>query len=109
MKYSLFIVVLFFSIDLFSQEIVEFRGINRTGHFNETGLLKEWPDNGPQMVLEIEGIGKGYSHPVVVNDVIFVTGIKEDTTDVLSAYNFSGDLLWETPYGRSWIRSYSDS
>jgi len=97
------------SISGFSQSIIEFRGINRTGHFNETGLLKEWPDNGPQMVLEIEGIGKGYSHPVVVNDVIFVTGIKEDTTDVLSAYNFSGDLLWETPYGRSWIRSYSDS
>jgi len=52
MKYSLFIVVLFFSIDLFSQEIVEFRGINRTGHFNETGLLKEWPKSGRIMVLK---------------------------------------------------------
>lgn len=97
------------SLTLFSQEITEFRGINRTGHFNETRLLKEWPEGGPELLLEIEGIGKGYSHPIVAEDIIFVTGIKEDTTDVLSAYNFSGELLWETPYGRSWIRSYSDS
>ena len=109
MKLYLVIFFFLFSLSLFSQNIVEFRGINRTGHFNETDLLKEWPEDGPQLVLEIEGIGKGYSHPVVVNDVIFVTGIKEDTTDVLSAYNFSGKLIWETPYGRSWIRSYSDS
>lgn len=108
---KLYSVIFFFliSFSLFSQEIVEFRGIHRTGHFNETGLLKVWPESGPDLLLEIEGIGKGYSHPVVGDDKIFVTGIKEDTTDVLSAYNFSGDLLWETPYGRSWIRSYSDS
>ncbi|MFW5755949.1 MAG: PQQ-binding-like beta-propeller repeat protein, partial [Tangfeifania sp.] len=109
MRYSLFGIFLFFTISLFSQEIIEFRGINCTGHFNETVLLKEWPEDGPELLLEIEGIGKGYSHPIVAENKIFVTGIKEDTTDVLSAYNFSGELIWETPYGRSWLRSYSDS
>lgn len=109
MKLYSFIFFFFISWSLFSQEIVEFRGINRTGHFNETGLLKEWPEDGPELLFEIEGIGKGYSHPIVAENKIFVTGIKEDTTDVISAYNFSGELLWETLYGRSWIRSYSDS
>jgi len=71
--------------------------------------LKHWPEAGPELIIKIEGIGKGYSHPVLVNEIIFVTGIKHDTLDVLSAYNIKGDLLWETSYGRSWTKSYTDS
>lgn len=109
MKIILYLIFIFSTPALFSQEIIEFRGIQRTGHFNESGLLKHWPDAGPELVLKIEGIGKGYSHPVLVEDIIFVTGIKKDTTDVLSACNLKGELLWETVYGRSWTKSYTDS
>lgn len=109
MKFILFLLFIFSTPALFSQEIIEFRGVGRTGHFNETGLLKQWPEAGPQLILKIEAIGKGYSHPILVHDTIFVTGIKHDTLDVLSAYNFKGELLWETPYGRSWTKSYTDS
>jgi outer membrane protein assembly factor BamB len=97
------------SSTLISQEIVEFRGVGRTGHYHETGLLKEWPEEGPELVLKIEGIGKGFSQPVVADGKIFVTGIKNDETDAISAYDLNGQLLWETDYGRSWTRSYSDS
>jgi outer membrane protein assembly factor BamB len=97
------------SSTLISQEIVEFRGVGRTGHYPETGLLKEWPKDGPELVLKIENIGKGYSQPVVADGKIFVTGIKNDGTDALSAYDLNGLLLWETDYGQSWIRTYSDS
>lgn len=93
----------------FAQEKIEFRGINRSGHFAETGLLKKWPEAGPDVLMKIEGAGKGYSHPILVNDKIFVTGIKKDTLDVLTAYTAEGTLLWETTYGRSWIKSYTDS
>lgn len=103
------IIFLFISTALFSQEIIEFRGINRTGVYNETGLLKQWPENGPELVLKIKGIGKGFSHPIVVDGIIFVTGIKKDTLDVLSAFDRSGKLLWETSYGRSWYKSYTGS
>jgi outer membrane protein assembly factor BamB len=109
MKFILYLLFIFSAPTLFSQEITEFRGIQRTGHFNESGLLKQWPEAGPELLLKIEGIGKGYSHPVLVEDIIFVTGIKKDTTDVLSAYNLKGELLWETVYGRSWTKSYTDS
>lgn len=109
MKIILCLLFIFISPALFSQEIIEFRGIERTGHFNESGLMKQWPESGPELVLKIEGIGKGFSHPILVEDIIFVTGIKKDTTDVLSAYNLKGELLWETVYGRSWTKSYTDS
>ena len=106
----IFILFFFFATPaLFSQEITEFRGIQRTGHFNETGLLKQWPAGGPKLILKIEGFGKGYSHPILIDEIIYVTGIKNDTLDVLSTYNLKGELLWETPYGRSWTKSYTDS
>lgn len=109
MKFILFLILAFTTSTLFSQQIIEFRGIDRTGHFDETGLLKQWPEAGPELILKIEAIGKGYSHPILVEEIIFVTGIKQDTLDVLSAYNLKGELLWETPYGRSWTKSYTDS
>lgn len=92
-----------------AQEVVEFRGLERSGYYNETGLLKQWPETGPELFLKIEGIGKGFSQPVVAGKTIFITGIKQDTTDILSAYNFQGNLLWEVNYGRSWTASYIDS
>lgn len=103
------ILLLFISGILFSQEIIQFRGVNRTGIYNESGLLKKWPDGGPKLLLEIEDVGKGYSQPIFADGKIFITGIKEDTIDILSAYNLKGEILWETPYGRSWTASYIDS
>lgn len=109
MKLFSTIIFLLISTILFAQNIVEFRGINRSGHYNETGLLKQWPELGPELILKIEGVGKGYSQPILIDETIFISGIKEDTIDILSAYNLKGDLLWDLPYGRSWTRSYIDS
>lgn len=109
MKKTITILSFLISTTLFSQNIVEFRGINRTGYYNETGLLKEWPENGPGILLKIDGIGKGYSHPILAEGTIFITGIKQDTLDILSAYNLKGEMIWDIPYGRSWTRSYNDS
>lgn len=109
MKLFTSILFLLFSSSLFAQDIVEFRGLNRSGHYSETGLLKQWAESGPELLLKIEGVGKGYSQPILVDETIFISGIKEDTIDILSAYNLKGDLLWDLPYGRSWIRSYIDS
>ncbi|HBY53173.1 MAG TPA: serine/threonine protein kinase, partial [Marinilabiliales bacterium] len=40
---------------------VQWRGSNRDGKFTDTGLMQKWPDAGPDLVLKVEGIGKGYS------------------------------------------------
>ena len=109
MKPTLTIIALFLSLIVFAQEEVGFRGVERSGHFPDKSLLKKWPEPGPELFLKIEGIGKGYSSPIVVNETIYVTGIKEDTIDMLSAYTLDGEMLWDVPYGRSWVRSYIDS
>jgi outer membrane protein assembly factor BamB len=109
MKPTFTLIGLIISIFVSAQGIIEFRGVERSGHYNESNLLKEWPENGPELIQKIENVGKGYSQAILVDETIFVTGIKEDTIDILSAFNLNGELLWDVPYGRSWTRSYIDS
>ncbi|MFA9388413.1 MAG: PQQ-binding-like beta-propeller repeat protein [Prolixibacteraceae bacterium] len=89
-------------------QISQWRGINRDGFFNEEGLLSQWPEEGPALVLTVENLGKGWSSPVVANNMIYITGMK-DTSDVLSAIDQSGNLVWQTPYGSSWSKSFPDT
>ena len=44
-KFILYVLILFGFMDAgFAQTISEWRGIGRTGVYNETGLLKKWPE-----------------------------------------------------------------
>jgi outer membrane protein assembly factor BamB len=92
---------------LFSQT-VQWRGAQRDGCFNEANLLKSWPEEGPRLVFEVEGIGKGWSSPVVYNGRIYTTGMI-DTLDYLSCINFDGAIEWQIPYGRSWNQTFPDT
>lgn len=92
-----------------SDEVSQWRGPDRDGIYPEEGLLKKWPDGGPQLLMKIEEIGKGYSQPVVYDHTIYVTGIKSDTMDVISAYTLDAVKLWETEYSRAWERTYPES
>ena len=72
---------------------------------NERGLLKQWPEKGPAKLFTIEGLANGYSQPAITENRIFITGLR-DTMDVVMAFDKQGNKLWETPYGKAWIRSY---
>ena len=94
---------------VFGQEISQWRGPSRDGIFPEKGLLKKWPEAGPKLELQITGVGKGYSEPIVYKGIIYITGIKKDTMDMISAYDSSGKMLWEQIYGHAWPNTYPDS
>ena len=104
----LFVLSLLFS-PVFGQEIAQFRGPFRDGIYHDKGLLKKWPAAGPKLELQIAGIGKGYSQPIVYKGTIYTTGIKHDTMDVISAYDLKGKLLWEQAYGKAWPNSFPDT
>ena len=106
----LFVCILFFLVvPVFGQETSQFRGPLRDGIYPEKGLLKKWPEAGPNLELQIAGIGKGYSQPIVYKGVIYTTGIKKDTMDVISAYDLKGKLLWEKAYSKAWPNSFPDT
>ncbi|MBT3209404.1 MAG: PQQ-binding-like beta-propeller repeat protein [Bacteroidetes bacterium] len=92
----------------YSQSIVEWRGENRTGIYKETNLLKEWPENGPELLWYNDSIYKGYSSASVSEKISYITGIS-DSMDVLFALDHLGKQLWETHYGRAWDGTFTHS
>lgn len=91
-----------------AQKISEWRGPGRSGVYNETGLLKQWPAEGPAMLWEAAELGKGHSSPVIHEGFVFITGLKEKT-EYLSKLSADGKLMWSVAYGRGWEGSFPDS
>lgn len=87
-----------------------FRGPNRDGHFPETRLLKQWPQDGPQKLWENLEIGKGYSSATVVGDRIYITGMTEDQKqETFMALDLNGKILYTTAYGNPWKDNYPET
>ncbi|MDO9615888.1 MAG: PQQ-like beta-propeller repeat protein, partial [Bacteroidota bacterium] len=108
MKLQIFLLIFFLIGNLFAQDLVEWRGPNRSGIYADQNLLKSWPENGPSLLLELNDVGNGYSSPVVYKNTIYVTG-RKDTLDVISAYEMNGKKKWETAYGLAWARTYPET
>ena len=89
-------------------QLIEWRGPDRTGIYNEKGLLKKWPAEGPALVWEVTGMGDGYSSATVTCDAVYVTG-RVDSSDVLFALTLDGKKKWQTVYGKAWMRNHTGS
>lgn len=91
-----------------SQLQSQWRGPDRNGVFPESGLLKSWPENGPELLWMKNDLGRGLSSVSVTDSEIFVTGL-EDSTEYLTALDLNGNQRWRLPYGLSGKTSYPDS
>ena len=89
-----------------AQVPAQWRGIERDGIYAEANLLKSWPSEGPAMLWSVEGIGKGYSSAVSDGKNIYVTGIKNDTLEVLSCISPEGKMLWQVTIGAAFTKSF---
>ena len=49
----------------------QWQGPARNAVSKETGLLKEWPKDGPPLAWKVTGIGGGYSAPSIAGGQIF--------------------------------------
>lgn len=101
---------IFFLLSVFpeylSGQILQWRGPNRNGIYSETGLLKKWPEKGPEMLWSYEGLGAGHGSAGIGRDKIFILGMPEKT-GFLYAFDFSGKLLWKRNYGLEWFENYT--
>lgn len=79
----------------------QWRGPNRDGLSADTGLLKEWPADGPPLAWKATGIGEGYGTVAIVGQRIYVQGDKGDKTYLHALNRADGKILWSTPFGKS--------
>jgi len=108
MKRVLFALSFFVFLSTTNAQIYQFRGPDRDGKFPETNLLKEWPEGGPELLLEFEGIGEGYSSVISNGKYIYASG-KIGDMDHLTCIDFEGNQQWQVAYGRSWDQSYPNT
>ncbi len=76
-------------------------GPDRTGVSQETGLLKQWPKEGPNLLWKVEDIGEGYSTPSLAGGKIFLMsnrGMDDEFALALSAKD--GSKIWERRIGK---------
>jgi outer membrane protein assembly factor BamB len=92
----------------YSQEILQWRGTERSGVYHESGLLKSWPEEGPELLWEFSGLGNGYGSPAITKSAIFMNG-EQDSIGYLFALDHSGKLLWKSRIGEDWMQSYPGS
>lgn len=101
----------------------QFRGPNRDGKSAETGLLKEWPAEGPELLWWTNGLGKGYSSVAVVGDTVYTAGMEEKQIEetgkdgkpkaktVGEAYVFAldrdGKVKWKAEAGAEYRGGYT--
>jgi len=78
---------------------------DRTGIYNETGLLQSWPENGPEMLWHFDGLGEGYTSVAISKEKLYITGMN-DGTGYLYVLDMIGQLLHKKEYGTEWDVNY---
>jgi len=81
----------------------QFHGPNRNNLSTEKGLLKKWPEKGPELIWTARGLGYGYSTVSIASGKIYTAGnIQADT--VITAMNIDGNVLWQVKNGPAWTK-----
>ena len=106
-KFEFLISTIFLSMPVHAVDEIlsQWRGPQRNGIYNETGLLTSWPQDGPPLLFTIKNLGDGYSSPAVTNDRIYITG-KISGKGILFAFDNKGDEVWRFEYDEGWTREY---
>ncbi len=86
----------------------QWRGPNRDGISKETGLLKQWPAEGPPLARKLTGAGRGYSSVAIANGLLYTMGLRGDREYVIAFDLAKGKEAWATPFGNAFRNDRGD-
>jgi len=86
----------------------QWRGPNRDGISKETGLLKQWPTDGPPLVWKAKGAGTGYSSFSIANGKLYTMGLRGDREFVIAFDVATGKEAWATAHGGAFRNDRGD-
>ncbi len=79
----------------------QFRGPQRDDTSKETGLLKQWPAEGPPLLWKATGVGSGYSGVSVVGVRMYTMGDGSDASYVYALNTADGKVVWSAKVGKT--------
>jgi len=94
-------VCLLIAASALTEDWPQWRGLNRDGHSRETGLLKEWPKEGPKLLWQVNDLGSGYATPSVSGGRIYLMsnqGLEDEFVSALDVKD--GKKLWSVRIGK---------
>jgi outer membrane protein assembly factor BamB len=77
----------------------QWRGPNRDATSEETGLLDEWPEDGPKLAWTAKGIGEGYAALSIVGGRIYTMGEDKKSSYIHALDEATGKIVWSAPVG----------
>ncbi len=86
----------------------QWRGPNRDGISKETGLLKQWPAEGPPLVWKATGAGRGYSSFSIADGKLYTMGLRGNREFVIAFDIATGKEAWATAHGSAFRNDRGD-
>jgi len=89
-------------------QISQFGGPDRNQVYDDTGLLDKWPEDGPELLGTISGLGEGYAAPSINEKGLFVPGMI-DSIGYIYHFDHNGALVWKYAYGKEFTNRFPGS
>ena len=81
----------------------QWRGPERDGISQESGLLQKWPEGGPPLAWKATGLGEGFASVAVAGGRVITQGQAGGGQDVIAFDEATGQQLWKTPNGDAYL------
>lgn len=88
-----------------AQKATCWRGPTRDGVYPETGLLKQWPSGGPEILWSYEELGQGFSSAIVDQGFVYTSGMIGGR-GYLFKLDLEGNLVYRKEYGPEFTQSW---
>ncbi len=85
----------------------QWRGPNQDGISPDTGLMKEWPDGGPEKLWTFDDAGLGYSGFTIAEGKLFTMGTRGGDFYVIAIDAEKGFEVWSEKVGRDDQQGYN--
>ncbi|MDH6356218.1 PQQ-like beta-propeller repeat protein [Parabacteroides sp. PF5-9] len=80
-----------------AQDWPQFLGPDRNSKSAQKGILKSWPEGGPEVLWSVN-VGIGYGGPVVKNNKVYLLD-RDETGDIMRCFDLqNGKELWKFSY-----------
>jgi len=86
----------------------QWRGPNRDGVSKETGLLRQWPAEGPPLAWKTTGAGRGYSSMSASKGRLYTLGLRGEREFIVAFDLRNGKEVWATPHGGAFRNDRGD-
>lgn len=103
--FLLLVFSVLFVFQVHSQDMSQWRGVNRDGIYEATNLLKKWPEAGPKLLWHYDALGDGHASAAVTDSKVYTAGVDGEMGFVI-AFDHSGKQLWKKNYAKEWMDSY---